>query len=67
MVLHLIHLELFFFPSAKFSQDVIIFCVGMSSSVHFDNKKIDILFLGEGSTQWLDSTTLTAKKNIQLT
>ena len=54
MVLHLIHLELFFFPSAKFSQDVIIFCVGMSSSVHFDNKKID-------------STKLTAKKNIQLT
>ena len=33
----------------------------MSSSVHIDNKKNDILILGEGPTQWLDDTTLRAK------
>ena len=32
----------------------------MSSFVHVDNKGKDILILGEGSTQWLDDTTLTA-------
>ena len=32
----------------------------MSSSVHIDNKKKDILLLGEGSTQGLDDATLTA-------
>ena len=37
----------------------------MSSSVHVDNKKKDILALGEGSTQGLDNTTLTADKSIQ--
>ena len=39
----------------------------MSSSVHVDNKKHDILILGESPTQGLDGTTLTAEKNIQLT
>ena len=34
----------------------------MSSSVHVDNKKKYILILGEGPTQGLDDTTLTAKK-----
>ena len=38
----------------------------MSSSVHVDNKKKDILILGEGPTQGLDGTTITAEKNIQL-
>ena len=33
----------------------------MSSSVHSDNKGKDILILGEGPTQELDDTTLTAK------
>ena len=33
----------------------------MSSSVHFDNKGKDILILGEGPTQGLDDTTLTAE------
>ena len=32
------------------------------SSVHVDNKKSDILILGEGPTQALDDTTLTAEK-----
>ena len=34
----------------------------MSSSVYIDNKKKDILILGEGPTQGLDGTTLTAEK-----
>ena len=33
----------------------------MSSSVHVDNDGKDILILGEGPTQGLDGTTLTAK------
>ena len=33
----------------------------MSSSVHVDNKGKDILILGEGPTQGLDDTTLTAE------
>ena len=34
----------------------------MSSSVHVDNNKKDILILGEVTTQRLDGTTLTAEK-----
>ena len=33
----------------------------MSASVHVDNKGKDILILGEGPTQGLDDTTLTAE------
>ena len=33
----------------------------MSSSVHFDNKGRGILMIGEGSTQKLYDTTLTAE------
>ena len=33
----------------------------MSSSVHVDNEEKDILSLGEGPTQGLDDTTLTAE------
>ena len=33
----------------------------MSSSVHIDNKKKDILILGKGPTQGLDNTMLTAE------
>ena len=33
----------------------------MSSSVDIDNKNKDILILGEGTTQVLDDTTLTAE------
>ena len=35
----------------------------MSSSVHIDHRKKDILILDEGPTQGLDGTTLTAEKN----
>ena len=34
----------------------------MSSSVHEDNRKKEILILGKGPTQGLDDTTLTAEK-----
>ena len=33
----------------------------MNSSVHIDNKRKDILILGEGPTQGLDDTTLTVE------
>ena len=33
----------------------------MTSSVHIDNKKKDILILGIGPTQGLDDTTLSAE------
>ena len=42
-------------------RNVIIFGTDMSSSVHIDNKNKDILILGEGTTQGLDDTTLTAE------
>ena len=42
-------------------RNVIIFGANMTSSVHIDNKNKDILILGEGPTQDLDDTTLTAK------
>ena len=42
-------------------KNAIIFWADMSSSVHIENKGKDILLLGEGSTQGLDDTTLTAE------
>ena len=42
-------------------KNVNIFGVDMSSSVHIDNKKKDILILGIGPTQLSDDTTLTAE------
>ena len=47
-------------------QNLIIFGVDMSSSIHVDNKKKDILILGEGPTQGLHSTTLTAEKKYSI-
>ena len=47
-------------PSGGFSNNAIIFGVDMSSSVHIDNTKKDILILGEGPTQGMGGTTLTA-------
>ena len=40
-----------------FGKNVVIFGFDMRSSVHVDNKKTDILILGEGPTQALDDTT----------
>ena len=51
----------FSFPSGGFGQNVLIFRADMSSSIHIDNKKKDILVLGRGPTQGLEST-LTAEK-----
>ena len=51
----------FSFPGGGFGQNVIIFGADMSSSIHIDNKKKDILVLGRGPTQGLEST-LTAEK-----
>ena len=38
-----------------------IFGADVSSSVHVDNKGKDVLIFGEGPTQELDDTTLTAE------
>ena len=57
--------RIFSFPSGGFGKNVIIFGADRSFSVHVDNKKKDILILGEGPTQGLDDTTLTAEKSIQ--
>ena len=51
----------FSFPSGGFGIDVIVFGVDMSSSVHVDNNKKNILILGKGPTQGLEHT-LTAEK-----
>ena len=51
----------FSFPSGGFGQNVLIFGVDMSSSIHIDNKKKDVLILGRGPTQGLESA-LTAEK-----
>ena len=51
----------FSFPVGGFGQNVLIFGADMNSSIHIDNKKKDILVLGRGPTQGLEST-LTAEK-----
>ena len=51
----------FLFTDGSYGKNVIIFGADMSSSVHVDNKEKDILILGEGPTQQLDDTTLTAE------
>ena len=55
----------FSFPSGGFGQNVLIFGADMSSSIHIDNKKKDILVLGRGPTQGLEST-LTAEKRYSI-
>ena len=51
----------FSFPGGGFGENVLILGVDMSSTVHIDNKGKDILVLGKGPTQGLEST-LTAEK-----
>ena len=48
-------------PDRSVGKHVIIFGVHMSSSLHIDNKKKDILVLSKGPTQGLDDTMLTAE------
>ena len=45
-----------------FGRNCLIFGVDMSSSVHVDNKKKDILILGKRPTQGINGTTSTAEK-----
>ena len=52
----------FSFPGVRFGQNVLIFGSDMSSSVHIDNKKKDVLVLRKGPTQGLEHM-LTAEKN----
>ena len=61
MVLDLIHVHFFDFQSLIGEKNAIIFGVDKSLSVHIVNTKKDILFLGEGATQGLDDTTITAE------
>ena len=51
----------FLLSDGNMGKNVIIFGADMGSSVHIDNKGKDILILGEGPTQGLDDTTLTAE------
>ena len=51
----------FSFTGGSFGQNVLIFGADMSNSIHIDNKGKDILGLGRGPTQGLEST-LTAEK-----
>ena len=51
----------FSFPDSGSGCNVIIFGVGMSLSVHVDNKGKDILILGKGPTQRLNEHSLTAE------
>ena len=51
----------FSFTGGGFAENVLIFGADMSTSIHIDNKGKDILVLGRGPTQGLEST-LTAEK-----
>ena len=51
----------FSFTGGGFGQNLLIFGADMSTSIHIDNKGKDILVLGRGPTQGLEST-LTAEK-----
>ena len=51
----------FSFTSGGFGQNVLIFGADMSNTIHIDNKGKDILLLGRGPMQGLEST-LTAEK-----
>ena len=53
----------FLLPDGSYGKNVNIFGVDMSSSIHVDNKRKDILTFGEKPTQRLDDTTLAAEAN----
>ena len=52
----------FSFLVSGFGQNVLIFGVDMSFSLHIDNKKKDRLVLGDGPTQGLEHTLAAEKK-----
>ena len=49
-------------PTGSFGQNAIIFGADMSSSTHANNKTRNILVLGKGFIQGIDSTTIYAEK-----
>ena len=49
------------FTDGSYGKNFIIFGADRSSSAHVNNKGKDILIIGEGQTQGLDDTTLTAE------
>ena len=51
----------YLFTDGNIQKKFIILGADMNSSVHFDNKNKDILIHGEGPTQGLDDTRLTAE------
>ena len=51
--------SVFLLPDSSMGKNAITFGADMSSSLHIDNKKKDILVLGFGPTQGLDDTSLT--------
>ena len=57
----------FSYPNFDCGKNVVIFRVDNSSSVDTNNKKKDILILGDGVWQGLDDTTMTAKAKHLLT
>ena len=50
-----------FITHGSYGKNVFIFGADMSSSVYVDNKGKNILIPGEGPTQGLDDSTLTAE------
>ena len=57
----------FLFPNGAFGQNVITFGVDMGLSAHDNNKKKDVLILGDGITQEIYDTKLTAEKMYSIT
>ena len=49
-----------------FGRNCVTFVVDMNSSVHVDNKKKDILILGEEPTHGLEGTTLSTEKRYSI-
>ena len=50
----------------RFDKNVIIFVADMSSTMHFNNKKKDILTLGKGPTDEWNDPTLTVEKEYSI-
>ena len=62
MAFNLMHAKKNLSDGSKFGKNVIIFGADMSSSVHIDNKKKNILILVKRSTNGLDDDMLSAEK-----
>ena len=61
MELDLIKDQVSHFQVGGFGQNVLSFGADMSSSVHFDNRKKEILVLGKGPVQGLENTATSGK------